>query len=1447
MALWKPFRGSRADLDSVSKHDGYVYFCVDDGSLFFDYQDAEGNLQRKQINATELENLGLAIADIQAELENKTSSNIPLEEGAGKNSLQQVGYNSSDAAQNKDGVNINSGDTSVVFGDSNINHGQSALVVGSCNNNEAEGGFSIISGTWNNNAEDGYNSIIAGHDNANKARSSIVAGNNNVNEGQDGWIAGYNNHIHSDTNNCAVLGRDNELQGRDSLVVGADNALGIAEKADGNSAAILGCAIAAGFENEINGGAGLTVGTECRNDHNYCVVGGVDLETCGDHQAVFGQYNAPVNNANLVVGCGSSSNRKNAIEVLDTGSTVLRGNLYIKGNVKDPINAESNLTVAGETTLNGRTIMNGGTTINGGFSCDAFWWNTLKEDMVLNGSLLASNATFNNSVDFNDKVTFNGDVQGLPNPSTLATRARGSQIVLNDGTEGAVRGHVLMIGNNSNQDSGNQSILVGDGNTNQTANSVLVGKSNYTTPAAIDNNFLAGKGLYSDWSDTAIVGKYNLKDLEDQPLFIVGNGSSDADRNNALVVNADGEVVADTFVGNLSGNAMKDGLGQVISDTYATKTELSNGLNNKIATSEIIDTAIAYRRDISNNVLPYAKVNKVGGMTSRCKNLVQSLYGVKQPVYIPAGTKFSVSCANKMADDMYILLYDKDGNRFDSFTINSTLVDGRIGRHGIFTSQDTYAVMFSWAKVTEIIDAQLEISDIITEYVPYFEGIRPTPVTEIESKGANLIKYPYLDKSGTVNGITFTDNGDGSVTADGTATADTYFRFSEYDVYPNQARTLSGGPAGGSSATYCLEASGFIPDFGDGYTIKHTSYFYGTIRIRIKSGTTVNNLTFRPMFNEGEVALPYSLYGAKGSLPIPESVQTLDGYGEGINADCYNYIDWEKKQFVKQVGKVDMGTLTWDLASNDVFYAQIEKKQNGLSNFLCSEYTNANTVWAEMANKTITGNDVIPYVYIKDDRYGSSDHFQLALAGKILYYELATPEIIDISNLLSKNNSLGVEGGGLIIMQNEYRNSVPVSITCYESNNEIIGANTVIGDLVGTAAYAISDASGNTIEETYATKTELNAGLNNRIATSQKGVANGIAELDANGKVPASQLPSFGDDIIEGNLTAEDIFDNVDGYPVVPESGKIYVDTTTNKTYRWSGSAYVEISASLALGETSSTAYRGDRGKIAYDHSQTAHAPSNAQANVQSDWNATSGDAFIKNKPTIPTVNNGTLTIQKNGTTVNTFTANSASNVTANITVPTKTSELTNDSGFITGITIDSALDGTSINPVQNQAVYHALNAKAPTNHSHSDLYYSKAEVDAKVSNASGGGSSSPTRLKYKADIDSSTPIVLNRADIEDKEIIIHSFSTIEAGDKTIVSTSMIFVHSNDYADIDVSRTDLKYYGASMQIATLSNSLTTAIPVLEYNQMRVGFELKFVDDTGAYVNNMGGYCNIYVR
>lgn len=91
-----------------------------------------------------------------------------------------------------------------------------------------------------------------------------------------------------------------------------------------------------------------------------------------------------------------------------------------------------------------------------------------------------------------------------------------------------------------------------------------------------------------------------------------------------------------------------------------------------------------------------------------------------------------------------------------------------------------------------------------------------------------------------------------------------------------------------------------------------------------------------------------------------------------------------------------------------------------------------------------------------------------------------------------------------------------------------------------------------------------------QVKRSEMGSANGVATLDESGTVPSSQLPSYVDDVLE--------YDNKSAFPESGEAGKIYVAKDTNLTYRWSGSAYVEISQSLALGETSSTAYAGDKG-----------------------------------------------------------------------------------------------------------------------------------------------------------------------------------------------------------------------------------------------------------------------------
>lgn len=102
---------------------------------------------------------------------------------------------------------------------------------------------------------------------------------------------------------------------------------------------------------------------------------------------------------------------------------------------------------------------------------------------------------------------------------------------------------------------------------------------------------------------------------------------------------------------------------------------------------------------------------------------------------------------------------------------------------------------------------------------------------------------------------------------------------------------------------------------------------------------------------------------------------------------------------------------------------------------------------------------------------------------------------------------------------------------------------------------------------------ELNSKVQQFI--NSKGAPNGLASLNESGIIPSAQLPSYVDDVIE-----VDTFSNL---PDTGESGKIYIVQDTNLTYRWSGTAYVEISKSLALGETSSTAYPGDKGKATTD------------------------------------------------------------------------------------------------------------------------------------------------------------------------------------------------------------------------------------------------------------------------
>lgn len=178
--------------------------------------------------------------------------------------------------------------------------------------------------------------------------------------------------------------------------------------------------------------------------------------------------------------------------------------------------------------------------------------------------------------------------------------------------------------------------------------------------------------------------------------------------------------------------------------------------------------------------------------------------------------------------------------------------------------------------------------------------------------------------------------------------------------------------------------------------------------------------------------------------PIPEAIKALPGYGWSAGT-ARNYVDYENKRYVQCVSSVDLGTLNWvagdsgkvGFQTSQVTGQKLTKNYNILPNIICSKYLakTQNAMWGKTSVTGITTNaSVDGYVYVNDTSYTDATAFKQAMSGVILYYELASPIVTDISSLIPDDflRNIEVEAGGTITFKNSNSDSYRIPVPSEE-------------------------------------------------------------------------------------------------------------------------------------------------------------------------------------------------------------------------------------------------------------------------------------------------------------------------------------------------------------------------------------------------------------------------------
>lgn len=317
---------------------------------------------------------------------------------------------------------------------------------------------------------------------------------------------------------------------------------------------------------------------------------------------------------------------------------------------------------------------------------------------------------------------------------------------------------------------------------------------------------------------------------------------------------------------------------------------------------------------------------------------------------------------------------------------------------------------------------------------PYtLTGVQPTAVTVC---GRNMIPYPYTSLPSAVTGISFADNGDGTITVNGTAEDETAGRLhflSNLLHLPAGTYTLSGCAANGSGNTWCLQVVRVINgvedwgwlcrEFGTGITFTLTEATDIYIRIRLKKGTVINNGIFKPQLEFGTAATPYTPYTGQ-TVPLP-ALEPL--YGTGDIRDEYDAVSGVETRRWKRV--VFDGTEAWSFGGvkdglYEYVYFNSVKDLKATNALVCTHYSVTGTA------ACISALAGAGHIYIKDVTQTTVNDFKTWLAAQsaagtpvTVVYQLDEPVITKKEEVLPFSNFLPSADSGLIINANpEYYN-----------------------------------------------------------------------------------------------------------------------------------------------------------------------------------------------------------------------------------------------------------------------------------------------------------------------------------------------------------------------------------------------------------------------------------------